>query len=92
VPGGPFIIPGIGAVLSVGLIASATIPTIERLFIWMAVGFVFYFIYGYRHSYLNHPERRPADMIGRGSDPFAEINDEKDVIDHQTEQGMMREH
>jgi APA family basic amino acid/polyamine antiporter len=92
VPGGPFIIPGIGAVLSVGLIASATIPTIERLFIWMAVGFAFYFIYGYRHSYFNHSERRPADMIGRGSDPFAEINDEKDVIDHQTEQSMMREH
>ncbi|RKP24494.1 amino acid/polyamine/organocation transporter, APC superfamily, partial [Syncephalis pseudoplumigaleata] len=77
VPGGPFLIPGIGAILSVGLIATATVPTIERLFIWMAIGFVIYFGYGYRHSYLNHPERRPADMIGRNSDPFAETSDDK---------------
>ncbi|KAI9597601.1 amino acid/polyamine/organocation transporter, APC superfamily [Syncephalis fuscata] len=76
VPGGPFIIPGIGAALSLGLIATATVPTIERLFIWMAIGLIIYFAYGYHNSYINHPERRPADMVGRNSDPFAEIPDD----------------
>ncbi|KAI9597599.1 amino acid/polyamine transporter I [Syncephalis fuscata] len=93
VPGGPFIIPGIGAALSLGLICTATIPTIERLFIWMAVGIVIYFAYGYRHSYINHPERRPVDMVGRNSDPFAEMNQEKDVAaTHQAERGMTEQH
>jgi APA family basic amino acid/polyamine antiporter len=71
IPGG-YIVPVFGAILSAGLIATATIASIERLFIWMAIGIVIYFSYGYRKSYLRHPERRPADLIGTSSDPFAD--------------------
>ncbi|KAI8055622.1 amino acid permease-domain-containing protein [Syncephalis plumigaleata] len=92
VPGGPFLIPGIGAALSVGLIATATVPTIERLFIWMGVGLIIYFGYGYRHSYIGHPERRPADMVGRRSDPFADTQfDDKTREVQEMESGPISE-
>ncbi|CAG8521089.1 3190_t:CDS:2 [Cetraspora pellucida] len=56
VPGGPFLIPFIGAALSILLIATATVPTIARLFIWMAIGLVVYALYGSRRSEVNNQE------------------------------------
>ncbi|RKP09560.1 amino acid/polyamine/organocation transporter, APC superfamily [Thamnocephalis sphaerospora] len=64
VPGG-YVTPTIGALLSAALIATATVASIERLFIWMAVGILIYFAYGYRHSYIRHPELRRAEHEGR---------------------------
>lgn len=42
--------PILSALVSIGLMASLPWPTWERLIIWMAIGVVLYFCYGYRHS------------------------------------------
>jgi APA family basic amino acid/polyamine antiporter len=52
VPGGPYLVPVLGALTSGLLMCTATIPTIIRLFVWMAVGLVIYFAYGRKHSKL----------------------------------------
>ncbi|RGB41715.1 amino acid permease-domain-containing protein [Rhizophagus diaphanus] len=57
VPGGPFIVPILGAALSLLLLATATVSSIERLFIWMAIGLVIYFSYGRTHSKANNKKR-----------------------------------
>jgi len=52
VPGGPFVIPILGALSSGGLMYTATTHTLIRLFAWMAIGLVIYFFYGRKHSKL----------------------------------------
>ena len=52
VPGGPFVIPILGAVFSGGLMYTATTHTLIRLFVWMAIGLVIYFCYSRKHSKL----------------------------------------
>jgi APA family basic amino acid/polyamine antiporter len=52
VPGGPFVVPVLGAVTSGLLMYTATTATIIRLFGWMALGLVIYFAYGRKHSKL----------------------------------------
>ncbi len=51
-PGGPYLIPILGVLTSVGLMVTATLPTIIRLFAWMAVGLAVYYAYGRKHSKL----------------------------------------
>jgi APA family basic amino acid/polyamine antiporter len=51
-PGGAFLVPICGALTSGTLMYTATTATIVRLFVWMAVGFVIYFMYGRKHSKL----------------------------------------
>jgi len=48
----PFVpvVPAISAIVSFALMASLGRATWERLIIWMAIGIVIYFLYGYRHS------------------------------------------
>ncbi|KAK9703428.1 hypothetical protein K7432_010744 [Basidiobolus ranarum] len=58
VPLGPYIFPGLGALMSAGLIITATPATLLRLFIWMALGVVLYFCYGRTHSVINNPHRQ----------------------------------
>jgi basic amino acid/polyamine antiporter, APA family len=50
----PFVpwIPALSAIVSVVLMASLPWSSWERLLIWMALGVVLYFAYGYRHSRL----------------------------------------
>ncbi|KAK9768430.1 hypothetical protein K7432_000973 [Basidiobolus ranarum] len=55
VPFGPFLIPVIGAALSVLLLCTASPSTIARLFIWMGLGLVVYALYGRTHSKINNP-------------------------------------
>ncbi len=52
VPGGPFVVPILGALTSGILMYTATTATIIRLFLWMAIGLVVYFAYGRKHSKL----------------------------------------
>ncbi|KAF7723142.1 Cationic amino acid transporter-1 [Apophysomyces ossiformis] len=55
IPGGKYvslIFPALGMIISITLIAVAEVTTIWRLFVWMAIGWIFYFLYGLRHSKL----------------------------------------
>ncbi len=56
VPGGPFVVPILGAVTSGLLMYTATTHTLIRLFAWMALGLVIYFSYGRRHSKLRQTQ------------------------------------
>ena len=53
VPGVPFV-PALSALVSLGLMAGLPAATWERLIIWMAIGVVIYFAYGYSHSEVRH--------------------------------------
>jgi len=55
VPGGPWFLPVIGAISCVYLARYLPAESWWRFGIWLAVGMVFYFIYGYRHSRLRGP-------------------------------------
>ncbi|KAJ3329401.1 Cationic amino acid transporter-1 [Blyttiomyces sp. JEL0837] len=54
VPGGRiiggFVIPGLGFLTAIGLIAMASVASIYRLFAWMGVGLLIYAFFGYRNS------------------------------------------
>lgn len=50
VPLGPWLIPGAGALISFLLICTSTRQTIYRLLVWMAIGWVIYFVYGFENS------------------------------------------
>ncbi len=51
-----FIVAPLSALVSFGLMAGLPWHTWERLLIWMALGVVVYFGYGYRHSHLRRNE------------------------------------
>ncbi|KAK3834655.1 MAG: cationic amino acid transporter-like protein [Linnemannia elongata] len=50
VPGGPFLLPGVGAASSILLIQGAKPEVIIRLLVWVGIGIVIYLFYGRRHS------------------------------------------
>jgi APA family basic amino acid/polyamine antiporter len=52
VPGGPYVVPILGALTSGLLMYTATTATIIRLFVWMGIGLVIYVAYGSKHSKL----------------------------------------
>ncbi|CAG8734079.1 43952_t:CDS:2 [Gigaspora margarita] len=57
VPGGPFLIPLLGAALNILLIATASVATIVRLFAWMAIGLLVYVFYGVKRSKVSNQEK-----------------------------------
>jgi amino acid transporter len=52
VPGGPYLVPVLGALVSGLLVSAATLSTIYRLFAWTGLGWIIYAVYGYRRSTL----------------------------------------
>jgi APA family basic amino acid/polyamine antiporter len=52
VPFGPYVVPILGALTSGALMYTATTQTILRLFAWMVLGLVIYFVYSRHHSKL----------------------------------------
>ncbi|CAF1442022.1 unnamed protein product [Adineta steineri] len=56
VPLGPWVLPPLGALLCVLLMATSSKETGIRLGVWMAIGQVIYFVYGYRNSKLRNPK------------------------------------
>ncbi|KAG0208251.1 hypothetical protein BGX28_000716 [Mortierella sp. GBA30] len=55
VPGGPFLLPGLGAGSALLLLFGARREAIVRLLVWMAIGLFVYFFYGRTHSEVNNP-------------------------------------
>ena len=49
------VLPVLGALSCVGLAIYLPPASWSRFFLWLAIGLVFYFLYGYRHSRLRHP-------------------------------------
>jgi APA family basic amino acid/polyamine antiporter len=54
----PFV-PALSALVALGLMAGLPWPTWRRLIIWMVIGIVVYFAYGYRHSELRKGTTTP---------------------------------
>lgn len=55
-----------GAAANLMLIATATRPTILRLFVWMALGLVVYAAYGHKHSHLRRRRQVRSRHIKSG--------------------------
>lgn len=62
VPFGPWIIPPIGALLCLLLIITSSKETGIRLVVWMGIGQVIYFTYGYWHSKLRFSKQIDSTM------------------------------
>jgi len=59
------LIPILSVIVSLALMLSLPTETWERLIIWMVLGIVFYFAYGYRHSVLRKAALESAGQAGR---------------------------
>ncbi len=68
VPGGPYLIPSLGALTSFLLFVTAQPATILRLFIWMLVGILIYALYGRRYSVANHPGKHKKESSSMDGD------------------------
>ncbi|ORY01873.1 amino acid transporter [Basidiobolus meristosporus CBS 931.73] len=56
IPLGPFVIPVIGAALSIVLLSTTSPSTIIHLAVWIGVGLMVYALYGRTHSKINNPQ------------------------------------
>ena len=79
VPFGPWVIPPIGAILCVLLMVTSSKQTGIRLAVWMGVGQVIYFAYGFWHSKLRFANRIEstvtADALDAGASAPAATNE-----------------
>ncbi|KAF9957805.1 hypothetical protein BGZ72_001334 [Mortierella alpina] len=91
VPLGP-VFPVLGALSCVGLIAVDSVSAIIRLAIWLAIGLVFYALYGARYSRLNNPERYAhenahMEVVGERQHSHLEIKDNESPLYSSTTPG-----
>ncbi|PVU97683.1 hypothetical protein BB561_000406 [Smittium simulii] len=70
VPLGPYIFPVLGSAISITLIAIAGASTIIRLFAWMGIGLVLYFVFGIRNSKIQDY----IDSVDQGNHKYEEEN------------------
>jgi APA family basic amino acid/polyamine antiporter len=63
----PFVpfVPILSALVSIALMLSLPFDTWLRLVIWMAIGLIIYFAYGYKHSELRRRQESTAGSVGR---------------------------
>ncbi|KAJ3258248.1 Calcium-transporting ATPase 10, plasma membrane-type [Boothiomyces macroporosus] len=68
IPGGKFVggfvIPGLSATFTLFLISQAAVSSLLRIIIWLAVGLVIYFGYGYHHSVIGNKIAKEEDHGG----------------------------
>ncbi|KAJ3319964.1 Cationic amino acid transporter-1 [Boothiomyces sp. JEL0866] len=68
IPGGKlvggFVIPGLSATATLFLISQAAVSSIWRIIIWLAVGLVLYFGYGYHHSVIGNKISKEEGFTG----------------------------
>ncbi|CAF2583606.1 unnamed protein product [Rotaria sp. Silwood2] len=62
VPLGPWVFPPIGALLCLLLMVTSSKETGIRLAVWMGIGQIIYFAYGYWHSKLRHSQQHQLVM------------------------------
>jgi APA family basic amino acid/polyamine antiporter len=75
VPGGAWFLPILGAISCLVLAKYLPWTSWYRFGIWLLVGLVFYFIYGWRHSRLRYPERYAAASLGHDFNPESQFPD-----------------
>jgi APA family basic amino acid/polyamine antiporter len=67
VPFGPILIPALGALFCLGMIAHLPKTSWIRFGVWLAVGLVVYVLYGYRHSHLRaHRLPKATSLVDPG--------------------------
>ncbi|CAG8534066.1 5672_t:CDS:2 [Paraglomus occultum] len=87
VPGGPYFVPIIGAAMNLLLLATCTKSSIERLFIWMAIGLIIYALYGRRNSKVNNTSNTNEKSV----DVFEECKNDQDVVTEVNEMTVVGE-
>jgi len=81
VPGGPWFLPILGALSCVVLATQLPTTSWYRFGIWLIVGAVIYFLYGYRHSRLSHPHAVAGAPLAPDFNPEQQLP-EVDVHHH----------
>lgn len=91
VPFGPWVIPPIGAVLCLLLMITSPKETGIRLAVWMGIGQIIYFTYGYWHSKLRYPQENdasiPLDDVAKVTDDYEVANEH--MLDVNTDKSDM---
>jgi APA family basic amino acid/polyamine antiporter len=57
------VLPALSALVSLSLMYSLPNDTWLRLIVWMAIGLILYFSYGFRHSVIRHPELAQNEAV-----------------------------
>lgn len=89
VPLGPWVFPPIGAFLCILLMASSSKETGMRLGIWLAIGQVIYFCYGYWNSKLRHTQ--PIASMEGFDNLGADVDAESKRIEYSAEMEVFNE-
>ena len=90
VPFGPWVIPPIGALLCLLLMVTSSKETAIRLVIWMGIGQVIYFSYGFWHSKLRLSRRLNPNM---NKENLAKQSDKQSTInEYGTEMAVFNDH